>query len=263
MDSLQAVILCGGQGTRLHEETGTKPKPMVKIGERPILWHIMKSYAHFGVNRYVLCLGYLGHMIKRYFHDYRLFSQDFTVQLGSHDIQYHHGVAEDGWEVTLADTGPKAMTGCRVKRIEKYITGDTFLLTYGDGVCDVDIQKLVEYHRSHGKLATVTGVFPASRFGELVVDGDSVTEFQEKPHQVGESGLINGGFFVLDRKVFEYLEDDEGCILERTPMERLAADGELKVFKHSGFWQCMDTSRDLNYLRGWWDRGEAPWRHWA
>lgn len=262
MENLQVVILCGGRGTRLQEETGSKPKPLVTIGDHPILWHIMKTYAHYGARRFVLCLGYLGTMIQRYFHEYRLYTQDSTVRLASGDLTYHGGVPAEDWEVTLADTGADAMTGCRVKRVEKYVTSDLFCLTYGDGVCDVDVADLVAFHRSHGKVATVTGVFPASRFGELVVDGDQVTSFQEKPEQVGSGRWINGGYFVFDRRFFGYLSDAEDCVLEQAPLSRLAAEGELAVYRHHGFWQCVDTLRDLEGLRARWRAGDAPWMVW-
>ena len=259
--SLPVVILAGGQGTRLREETEYRPKPMVNIGPWPILWHIMKVYSHFGHDQFVVCLGYKGDMIKDYFLNYRLMANDFTVDLNSHKVQIHkERLKESAWSVTLADTGQKTMTGARVKRIEKYVKGDLFLLTYGDGVANVDINSLIQYHKSHGKIATVTGVLPPSRFGELIAKGNRVIEFSEKPQT--HEGLINGGFFVLDRKIFTYLNADEDCILERKPLERLAKEGQLMVYPHRGFWQCMDTQRDMQLLNELWERGEAPWKVW-
>jgi glucose-1-phosphate cytidylyltransferase len=257
---MKVVILCGGMGTRLREETEYRPKPMIEIGGRPILWHIMKIYAHYGFNEFVLCLGYKGWMIKEYFLNYAMMHGDFTLEVGKkNDIQFHNNQSEEGWKVTLADTGLNAMTGSRVKKIEKYIDDDTFMLTYGDGVANVNIPNLLDYHRKHGKIGTVTGVSPPSRFGELSVVGRYVVGFTEKPQSVG---FINGGFFVFDKRIFNYLSDDENCILEREPMERLASDKEMVVYEHNGFWQCMDTYRDYQYLNGIWEKGEVPWRIW-
>lgn len=258
--NMKVVILAGGQGTRLREETEYRPKPMVNVGRWPILWHIMKTYSHYGFNDFVVCLGYKGDMIKDYFLRYRIMANDFTVELGKRKVTLHNDSDEAHWKVTLADTGQKAMTGARIKKIQPYIDGDTFLLTYGDGVANVDVAELVKYHRSHGKIATVTGVAPASRFGELLVKGDAVSEFSEKPQT--HAGIINGGYFVLDRRVFDYLTDGEDCIFERLPLERLAQDGELMVYRHRGFWQCMDTLRDMQYLNELWEKGEAPWKVW-
>jgi glucose-1-phosphate cytidylyltransferase len=258
--NMQVVILAGGAGTRLREETEFRPKPMVHIGRWPILWHIMKIYSHYGFNNFVTCLGYKGEMIKDYFLRYRIMANDFTIELNKRKVTLHNDSEESKWKVTLVDTGLKSMTGCRLKRIQPHIEGDTFLATYGDGVSDVDIRELVKFHRGHGKIATVTGVAPASRFGELLVDGNRVREFSEKPQT--HSGLINGGFFVLDRRIFDYLSSNENCIFEREPLERLAKDGELMVFKHKGFWQCMDTLRDTQYLNELWEKGEAPWKVW-
>jgi glucose-1-phosphate cytidylyltransferase len=261
MGNIPVVILAGGFGTRLREQTEFIPKPMVPIGIRPILWHIMKIYSYYGYKRFIICLGYKGEIIKEYFSHYRIRNSDFTINLGKHeDICIHSLYREDDWQVTLADTGLKAMSGARIKRVEKYIDTDRFLLTYGDGVANIEIERLVNFHLSHGKLATVTGVRPPSRFGELIAKGERVIEFGEKP-QVGSS-MINGGFFVFDRGVFSYLSDDDGCILEKDPLERLATDGELMVYQHSGFWQCMDTLRDMNLLNEYWEKGEAPWKVW-
>ncbi|MEW6001033.1 MAG: glucose-1-phosphate cytidylyltransferase [Nitrospirota bacterium] len=257
---MPVVILAGGLGTRLREQTEFIPKPMVPIGTRPILWHIMKIYSHYGFKDFIICLGYRGEIIKEYFFHYRIKNSDFTINLGDHeDIQIHNLHRED-WSVTLADTGLKAMTGARIKRIEKYIDTSDFLLTYGDGVANINIKKLLQFHLSHGKLATITGVKPPSRFGELITKGGRVIEFSEKP-QVG-SGIINGGFFVFNKGVFTYLSEDDQCILEREPLERLAKEGQLIVYQHGGFWQCMDTLRDMNLLNEYWESGRAPWKIW-
>ncbi|OGW38445.1 MAG: glucose-1-phosphate cytidylyltransferase [Nitrospirae bacterium RBG_13_39_12] len=258
---MPVVILAGGFGTRLREQTEFIPKPMVPIGTRPILWHIMKIYSFYGYKRFIICLGYKGEIIKEYFLNYRARNSDFTINLGKHEnIHIHNLHSEDNWEVTLADTGLKAMTGARIKKVEKYIDNDRFLLTYGDGVANIDIKGLMDFHLSHGKLATVTGVRPPSRFGELITEGDRVIEFGEKP-QAGSS-MINGGFFVFNKGVFSYLSEDDQCILEREPLEKLAKDGELMVCKHTGFWQCMDTLRDMNLLNEYWERGNVPWKIW-
>jgi glucose-1-phosphate cytidylyltransferase len=261
MKDIPVVILAGGFGTRLREQTEFIPKPMVPIGTRPILWHIMKIYSHSGFKRFIICLGYKGEIIKEYFLHYRIRSSDFTINLGNHEDPVIHNLhSEDKWEITLSDTGLKAMTGARIKKIEKYIDTDSFLLTYGDGVANIDVRKLVEFHVSHGKLATITGVKPPPRFGELITQEERVVEFSEKP-QAG-SGMINGGFFVLNRGVFNYLSDDDHCTLEKEPLERLAKDQELMVFKHDGFWQCMDTLRDVNLLNEYWGSGKVPWKIW-
>lgn len=257
----KVVILCGGMGTRLREETEFRPKPMVDVGGRPILWHIMKIYAHYGFRDFVLCLGYKGDIIKRYFLDYETISNDFTVRLGrGNEVQYHSDHAEDGWAVTLAETGHAAMTGARVKRIAKYIDREEFLLTYGDGVADVDVRRLLSFHCDHGKIGTVTGVRPPSRFGELLTDRERVVEFSEKP--LVSQGYINGGFFVFHRRFFDYLSDDDDCVLEREPLEHLAKDGELIMYPHAGYWQCMDTYRDLQVLNEAWQLNRAPWKVW-
>lgn len=257
---MQVVILCGGLGTRLREETEYKPKPMVEIGGRPILWHIMKTYSQHGFNDFVLCLGYKGEVIKDYFYHYKTRNNDFTIALETGDMKLHEAREDSGWKVTLADTGKSTMTGGRVKRIKKYIHDDTFMLTYGDGVGNVDIRELLEFHHSHGKIGTLTGVSPPSRFGELTVTGDTITSFKEKPKDL--DGIINGGFFVFNRQFFDYLSEDEGCYLEREPLANLAEDGELKVHNHKGYWQCMDTYRDYKRLNELWDSGNPPWRVW-
>ena len=260
-ENMKVVILCGGAGTRLREETEFRPKPMVNIGPYPILWHIMKYYSQFGFKEFVLALGYKGDMIKNYFCHYELMNNDVTIELGQPEktcIHYAHD--EAGWKITLADTGEKSLKGARLKKVEKYIVGDTFMMTYGDGIADVDIGKLLAFHEAHGKLATVTGINIASRFGELKVDGDSVETFSEKP-QDGK-GFINGGFFVFSRKILDYLTTDDLCDLEVGPLERIAGEGQLMVYKHRGFWACMDTLRDMEYLNKIWNDGRARWKIW-
>jgi glucose-1-phosphate cytidylyltransferase len=245
---------------RLREETEFRPKPMVTVGDRPILWHIMKSYAQHGFREFVVCLGYRGDVIRRYFLDYHLMQRDFTVDLSkTGEVELHGEPDSDEFRVTLAETGQQAMTGARVKRIERYIDGDDFMLTYGDGVSDVDLGELFAFHRAHGKIGTVTGVVPRSRFGELVRSEGRVVAFNEKP--LSHDGCINGGFFVFKRRFFEYLSADDACTLEGEPLARLARDGELMVFEHQGFWECMDTMRDLVLLRELWAKG-APWKTW-
>ena len=258
---MQVVILCGGRGTRMGRESEILPKPMVQVGDRPILWHIMKYYARFGHTDFVLCLGYKGEVIRDYFLDYEARYNDVTVTLGARGSVTVHGEhGEQGWNVTLAETGADAGTGARVKRVERFIEGETFLLTYGDGVSDVNVDDLVKFHRAHGHIASVTAVHPPARFGELIVDGRRVGMFSEKP-QVG-TGLINGGFFVFDRRVFTYLSNDPACALEHEPMVALTRDGELMAYEHHGFWQCADTVRELTILRDLWESHRAPWYVW-
>ena len=265
---MQAVLLCGGRGTRIRGEVENVPKPMVKVGGYPILWHIMKTYAHYGHKDFVLCLGYRGWDIKSYFLNYHLMHSDVELTVGDSDVQAHPRAEkrdgghheEMGWRMVLAETGIEALTGARVKRIEKYIEGDTFMLTYGDGVADIDIGRLIEFHKSHGKIATLTAVRPPSRFGDLELEGSQVVRFQEKP-EVGQAA-INGGYFVLNRGVFEYLDDREDLIFEREPLQRLAADGQLMAFPHEGFWLPMDTYREWSMLERMWNSGEAPWKIW-
>jgi glucose-1-phosphate cytidylyltransferase len=259
---MQAVILCGGQGTRIRDVADDVPKPMITIGDRPILWHIMKGLFQGGLSRFVLCLGYKSWVIKRYFLDYHLANADLRVELQSPQaVRLLAHVPAESWEVTLAETGLDAMTGCRVKRIEKYISGDTFLLTYGDGVSDVNIPALLAFHRSHGRLATVTTVRPPSRFGEIELDRDRVVDFDEKPATA--RGCVNGGFLVLSRRVFARLSDDPGLVFELGPLKQLAHDGELMAYQHDGFWHAMDSSRDHKYLNDLWNSGAAPWRTWG
>jgi glucose-1-phosphate cytidylyltransferase len=253
---LNTVILCGGLGTRLSEETQIKPKPMVEIGGRPILWHIMKMYEHHGFNNFMLALGYKGEVIKDYFLTYHARLSDLTVHLKSGEVHYSNPTAED-WRVSLIDTGEHTLTGGRLRRLRHHIKSDeTFMLTYGDGVSDVDIQALLSFHRAHGRLATVTAVRPSARFGGMHVNDGQVLDFKEKP-QSGE-GLINGGFFVFEPGIFEYLSDDS-TVLEQSPLECLARDGQLMAYEHSGYWQCMDTIRDRNALQELWETGKAPW----
>jgi len=258
-DALKTVILAGGLGSRLSEETGLKPKPMVEIGGRPILWHILKTYGHYGLTDFTICLGYKGYIIKEYFANYVLHNADLTVDLTDNSIAFHGNQAEP-WRVTLVDTGADTMTGGRLKRVADHVgDGDVFCMTYGDGVADIDIASLVDFHRSHGLLATMTVVQPPGRFGATVLDGDRVTAFAEKPH--GDGGQINGGYFVLSPKVLDYIAGDD-TFWERDPLERLAAEGQLAAYRHDGFWLPMDTLRDKTILDGLWDAGEAPWKVW-
>lgn len=258
---MKVVILCGGLGTRLREETEFRPKPMVEIGDRPILWHIMKIYAHYGFKEFMLCLGYKGGIIKEYFYNYEVLNNDFTIELGENkNIEIHSNHTEEGWRITLADTGDKALKGARLKRVEKYIDGDQFMVTYGDGVANIDINALLKFHRSHEKLATVIGINPVARFGELKIKGDQVESFSEKPET--SSGLINGGFFVFNKDIFDYLSADDDCDFEIGPLEKVAREGQLMVYKHTGFWACMDTIRDMEYLNRLYDEGKAAWKIW-
>lgn len=257
---MKAVILCGGQGTRLREETEYRPKPLIEIGNRPILWHIMKLYAFYGIKDFVLCLGYKGNMIKEYFLNYEAMNNNFTICLGEkHRIAYHGYHQEQEYKVTLASTGLESMTGGRIKRIERFIEDDIFMVTYGDGLCDINVGKLLEFHKTHNRIATVTTVRPISRFGLLQLnDEDNVTDFAEKP-QV--EGWMSAGFFIFNKRIFDYLDDDE-TILEREPLERLAAAGELMAYRHEGFFFAMDTYREYLYLNDLWNSGEAPWKVW-
>ncbi|KKL66474.1 hypothetical protein LCGC14_2144620 [marine sediment metagenome] len=257
---MKVMVLCGGQGTRLRTETEFRPKPLVEIGGRPILWHIMKIYAHYDIRQFVLCLGYKGHMIKEYFLNYEAMNNDFTIHLGrKHSIEFHDAHLEQDFAVTMADTGTDTMTGGRLKRAQRHIGDDLFMVTYGDGVADINIAELLAFHQRHGKLATLTAVKPVSRFGVLQVDEQAaVTNFAEKPSL---SGWINAGFFVFHRKVFDYLDGDD-CVLERDPLERLSAEGQLMAYRHDGFFFAMDTYRDYLTLSRLWDQGDAPWRAW-
>ncbi len=259
---MDALILCGGKGTRLSEETISKPKPMVEIGGKPILWHIMKSYSHYGVNRFILALGYKGDFIKQYFHNYKITGSDFSLKLDPEEkIQILNHSDEKHWEIVFVDTGEETLKGGRIKRVEKYIQSDLFHLTYGDGVCDVDINKLGNFHNSHNCMGSVTAVRPPSRFGELNIDEDNtVQELEEKP-QMGK-GLINGGFFIFDKKMLSYLTDDENCDFEFGALQKIASEKQLKAYKHNGFWQCMDNIREKNYLEEQIREKNAPWMRW-
>jgi glucose-1-phosphate cytidylyltransferase len=258
---VKVVILCGGQGTRLREETEYRPKPLVEIGGRPILWHIMKLYAHYGLDEFVLCLGYRGNMIKEYFLSYEAMNNDFTICLGqSNQIVYHGAHMEQNYRVTLADTGLDAMTGARVKRVQRYLEGDTFMVTYGDGISDLDVKSVLSYHHTHGRLATVTTVRPTSRFGVLELDVEGhVTNFAEKPQL---DGWASAGFFVFNRRVLDYLGEEPECILEREPLQRLASEQQLLAYRHDGFFYAMDTYREYLYLNEMWNSGTAPWAVW-
>jgi glucose-1-phosphate cytidylyltransferase len=255
---MKAVILAGGLGTRLSEETTVRPKPMVEIGGRPILWHIMKIYSAHGINDFIVCLGYKGYVIKEYFANYSLHMSDVTLDMRTGSMKIHRNDADD-WRVSLIDTGDNTMTGGRLKRVLDHIDEDRFCMTYGDGVSDVDITKLLQFHRSHGDAATVTAVYPPKRFGQLEIADTYVKDFKEKPD--GEGGYINGGFFVLSRDVGAYIQD-EHTIWEREPLERLSTEGKLHAYKHDGFWQPMDTLRDKIYLESLWAEGRAPWKVW-
>jgi glucose-1-phosphate cytidylyltransferase len=258
MTKMKVAILAGGVGSRLSEETQIKPKPMVEIGARPILWHIMKHFSHYGFHDFVIALGYKGEYIKKYFVDYCSLESDLTVKVGPGTVTRHENNHPD-WNVELIDTGVGTLSGGRIKRLSPYIGKNTFMLTWGDGVSDVDLVKLFEFHRSHGRLATVTAVRPPARFGHMRFDGDQVREFSEKP-QAAE-GWINGAFFVLEPEVIEFIDGDE-TQWEREPMERLAQEGQLMAYRHTGFWQCMDTLRDKVLLESLWQSGDARWKTW-
>jgi len=256
---MKVVILAGGLGTRLAEETAVRPKPMADIGEKPILWHIMKGYSHYGFNDFVICAGYKGYMIKEYFQNYWLHNCDVTFDMRTHESEVHQD-GNDPWRVTVVDTGADTLTGGRVKRIQRYVDGEPFLLTYGDGVGDVDISALVKFHQESGREATLTAVQPAGRFGALEISGTgSVERFAEKP--LGDGDWINGGFFVMEPSIFDRISGDD-TILEREPLESLAAEGKLGAYRHRGFWQPMDTLRDKRHLEELWDSGAAPWKVW-
>jgi glucose-1-phosphate cytidylyltransferase len=257
---MKAVILAGGYGTRISEETHIKPKPMVEIGGRPILWHICKLYSHFGVNDFVICLGYKGYVIKEYFSNYFLHMSDVTFDMKNNRMEVHQANAEP-WRVTLVDTGEGTLTGGRLKRVERFVKDEeAFCFTYGDGLADVDIARLSAFHRDHGKLATITAVQPPGRYGALEMNGSAVTGFREKPR--GDGNWINGGFFVLSPRVLDFIKGDQTS-WEEEPLERLAADGQLEAFEHDGFWHAMDTLRDKNHLEELWRTGRAPWKVWT
>ena len=262
---MKTVILCGGQGTRIRDVADDIPKPMIPVGGLPILWHIMKYYSCWDYKRFVLCLGHKGQSIKDFFLNYEAHTRDFTINLGAatRSIAYHSEHDEADWEVTMAETGQTAMTGARLKRVHKYLAGeDDFMLTYGDGVGDVNLEKLVDFHRSHGKIMTVTGVLPPGRFGELMCSpGGHVVEFNEKPQATG--GRISGGFFVCKKEIFEYLDESDDLVFEQEPMRRLVKDDQMMMYEHNGFWQPMDTYREYSYLNSLCAQGKAPWMKWS
>lgn len=257
---MKVVILAGGFGTRISEESHLKPKPMIEIGEQPILWHIMKEYSHYGFNEFIICLGYKAYKIKEYFSDYFLYTSDVTFDLCKNEMIVHKNCSED-WKVTLVDTGLNTMTGGRVKRIQEYIGNETFMLTYGDGVSDVNIKELVDFHKKHGKIATITAVNVGQKFGVLAIGEDNqITSFREKNNNDG--AVINGGYMVFNPEIFDYLPNDDTTVLEQEPLENLARDGELMAYKHEGFWKCMDTQRDKMQLEEMWRTGNAKWKTW-
>ena len=255
---MKAVILAGGLGTRISEETHLKPKPMIEIGGKPLLWHIMKSYSAYGINEFVICCGYKGYMVKEYFANYFLHTSDVTFDMQSNKMEVHKKFAEP-WKVTLVDTGIETMTGGRLKKVKNFVGDETFCFTYGDGLSDVNIAKLINFHKNNKTIATVTAIQPPGRFGTLDIDWNKIRSFKEKP--AGDGNWINGGFFVLEPTVFDYIEGDS-TIWERTPLEKLAEEKELTAYKHTGFWQPLDTLRDKNYLEKLWDSGNAPWKKW-
>ena len=258
---MKVVILAGGLGTRISEESDFKPKPMIEIGGKPILWHIMKIYSHYGFNDFIICCGYKAYVIKDYFHHYYMHQADMTINLGNNSIDYHNSKAEP-WCVTLIDTGINTMTGGRIKRIQPYVGDEPFMLTYGDGVSNVNIAALLEYHKKNNKLATLTAVQPSGKFGALdYYDNNEIISFKEKPK--GDGAWINGGFFVCEPSVFEYIREGDETVWERGPLEGLASDEKLNAFKHEGFWQPMDTLRDKNELEKLWAQGQAPWKLWV
>ena len=255
---MKVVILAGGLGTRISEETHLKPKPMIEIGGKPILWHIMKSYSSYGINEFVICCGYKGYMVKEYFANYFLHTSDVTFDMQNNTMDVHQKFAEP-WKVTLIDTGLETMTGGRLKKVKNFVKDETFCFTYGDGVSDIDILKLIDFHKNNKTMATVTAIQPPGRFGTLDITENKITSFKEKP--AGDGNWINGGFFVLEPAIFDYIEGDS-TIWERTPLEKLAEEKELTAYKHTGFWQPLDTLRDKNYLEKLWDSGNTPWKNW-
>jgi len=257
---MKTIILAGGWGTRLEEESERIPKPMVPIGNRPILWHIMKIYSYYGFNEFIICLGVKADVIKNYFYNYEAINSDFTIDITTRNIQYHNSHKEDDWKVTLVDTGLNTLKGGRIKRIEKYLKSDINMVTYGDGVANVNIKKLVDFHRSHGKTVTITGVHPPARFGELIEENGKVSLFQEKPQT--SQGMINSGFMVFNKGMLDYLTEDENCDFERGPLEKLAWKKEVMVYKHEGNWECMDHGRDVVHLNKLWHEGNAFWKVW-
>lgn len=257
---MKVVILAGGFGTRIFEESHLRPKPMVEIGGMPILWHIMKEYSHYGYNDFIICAGYKQHMIKEYFADYYLRTSDVTFDFSDENKMVIHNNVAEPWKVTIVDTGLNTMTGGRVKRVKNYIGNETFMLTYGDGVCDIDINKLVEFHKAHGKIATITAISLSQRFGVLDIDEDGcIKSLREKSDDDGS--VINGGYMVLEPEIFDYIEGDD-TVFEKTPLETVTSKNQLMAYRHNGFWQCMDTQRDMLQLEKLWDTNSAPWRKW-
>lgn len=256
---MKAVLLAGGLGTRITEESYLKPKPMIEIGEKPILWHIMKGYSYYGINEFIICCGYKQHLIKQWFADYYLYNSDITFDFADGNKMNIHNNAAEPWKVTLVDTGMNTMTGGRIKRIEPYVKGESFLLTYGDGVSDVNIRQVVDFHRQNKKWITLTAVQPEGRFGVLDLKGNQIDSFREKNRK--DMGWINAGFMVVEPEVFQYIDGDES-VFEKEPLERVAEEGNLIAYKHKGFWQCMDTIRDKQKLEALWLSGKAPWKVW-
>jgi glucose-1-phosphate cytidylyltransferase len=256
---MKVIILAGGYGTRLGSVSELIPKPMIEIGGRPILWHIMKTYSHYGFNEFIICLGYKGNIIKDFFYHYNNYASDFTINLKKKDITYHNSIGEN-WKITLVDTGLETLKGGRIKRVGKYLESDINMLTYGDGVADIDINKLVGFHKSHEKMVTVTGVKPPSLFGEIIEDMGKVLSFEEKPQT--SQGLISGGFMVFNKKMLDYFTTDKGCDFEFGGLEQLAREGQVMTYKHEGFWECADTVRDIDYLNKLWNEGKAFWKVW-
>jgi glucose-1-phosphate cytidylyltransferase len=257
---MKVVILAGGLGTRLSEETDSKPKPMVEIGGKPILWHIMKTYSSFGYNEFIICCGYKGYVIKEYFTNYFLHQSDLTIEMKTNKIEIHNSFTEP-WKITMVDTGLNTMTGGRLKKIQQYVAGETFMMTYGDGISNVNINKLVDFHKNHGKLATLTAVQPTGRFGALKIDNQQhVSSFQEKPK--GDGSWINGGFFVLESKIFDYIKDGDATIWEQAPLSSLANDLQIKAYYHEDFWRPVDTLRDKLDLNEIWNNENCPWKLW-
>lgn len=257
---MKLVILAGGFGTRLGERTISIPKPMVLVGGKPMIWHIMKIYSAYGINEFIICLGYKGDVIKDYFYNYDMKNNDFTISLKDQSTEFHNNHHEDNWKVTLVDTGINTLKGGRLKRIEKYLDEGINLLTYGDGVSDINITELIEFHKSHDKMVTISGVHPPARFGELIANGDSIASFEEKSQT--SQGLINGGYMVFDKELLDYLTEDEECDLESGVFAKLAIDGKMAVYKHQRLWACMDHERDVKYLNELWKNNEAFWKVW-
>lgn len=254
----EVVILCGGKGTRLSEETKLRPKPMVEIGGKPILWHIMKSYSNYGYKKFILALGYKGYAIKSYFYNARINQSDFTIKMDPLEKpNFHNTLIDSDWEISLIDTGEETLKGGRIKKLEKYIKSENFFVTYGDGVADINIKDLLEFHKSHKRIATVSAVRPPSRFGEILIEDDNVLSFEEKPQM--KEGFINGGFFVFNRKIFNYLNDKVDCDLEFGALQKIAENKQMNAFKHYGFWQCMDNIREKNYLNELSEKGKELW----